>query len=135
MIRVLFIFLSILYVIPSIAQNYSITTTLSCSGIRLDEKRSFDLLINTETGEMWQFPGFVALGCTGEDKNRKINFSIDENTLQMNCDNGWGYVSRLVLSRNSGNLNVNTTVLNKKTGNSRFENSTYSCNKVTQKLF
>jgi hypothetical protein len=112
------------------------TATLSCAGFFAEKHVTFDLVINTDSGEMWEFPGFIAVGCTGKDKNKQQNQSINTNSATMQCFDGWGYNSTLNLSRNTGKLRVDTFFTGK-TSKPEFSNYSFSydCRKVTSKLF
>lgn len=117
------------------AEDAANTIALSCSGVVDSAPITFDLIVDVDSGDMWQYPNFVALGCAGDFKGKKVDLSIDSNSAQKHCYNGFGYTSTLTLSRISGNLTSTTIVQNQKSGKTTSERVTYSCKRVTSKLF
>jgi hypothetical protein len=132
--RILFIFL--MFTLCNLrAQDAANTISLSCSGVVDSAPITFDLIVDTVSGDMWQFPNFIALGCAGDFKDSKVDLSIDANSVQKRCNNGFGYTSTLTLSRISGTLTTGTIVQNQKSGKTTSERETYSCKRITSKLF
>ena len=135
------IFCSIFLATSFIANAQTLNTvTLVCSGLRFEKQEIFDLIINTDSGDMWQFPGYIALGCVSNHEKRFAKHSIDANNVKKECFDGWGYRSDMTLSRNTGNLTVNTFFTSKVSNNDsdkklRNYSFTYSCKKITDKLF
>ena len=113
---------------------YADKVSFSCSGKNFDEFKTFDLSVNTDTGEMWGFPGGIAPGCIRLDKDKdflKDKFSVNSNSVSTTCQNNI-WVSIMTLSRNTGHLNVSTADIKKKKTEGDF---LYYCQKVTKKVF
>ena len=84
-------------------ERYQVCHNSECSV----EPKNFDILLNTKTGEMSDFPISIASHCMDSD-SLKVEYSIDEIKATTSCktDNG---TSILILSRRSLKLDTTTT--------------------------
>lgn len=115
-------------------QSKAESIILSCAGTNYGEFKSFDINVNSSTGEMWGFPGYVAPGCIRIDKikdSMSDKFSATSSTVETSCANNI-WTSFLRLSRTTGNLNVSTYDLKKKKSEGEYF---YQCKKMATKIF
>lgn len=106
--------------------------TLSCQGCS-DSKKAFDLVINTKSGEMSDFPIVIAHGCASLYEPKE-SYTITETTATHKCMSP-NMTSTLILSRRTGMLSTSAIP---STNNSKDAVSIYGefkCSKSPSKLF
>ena len=123
----------------NLSLSYAEDISFTCSGImnstegkkttQYDSGR-FDLILNTSSGEISGFPNFMALGCFHSEKE---NFSMTPLSAITECVSKDGSKSTLRMSRNTGDLKITTT--KKWVKSFEYQEGTFSCEKVTNKVF
>lgn len=136
MLKVIFILL-ITFPASAFAQlaYLSCNGTLSCQGCS-DSKKTFDLVINTKSGEMSDFPIVIAHGCASLYEPKE-SFTITETTATHKCISP-NITSTLILSRRTGMLSTSAIPSITSTNNSKDAVSIYGefkCSKSPSKLF
>lgn len=136
MLKVIFIFLFIFSTSAFAQLAYlSCNGTLSCQGCS-DSKKTFDLVINTKSGEMSDFPIVIAHGCASAYEPKE-NYTITETTATHKCISP-NMTSSLILSRRTGMLSTSaipsiTSINNTKDAISIY--GEFKCTKSPSKIF
>ena len=97
-----------------------------------DSPTTFEIVVNTDSGEINGFPGWVAPGCI---KPYKIDFKIDARQAQQSCSShAVESTSVITLSRLTGHLTISTLRPQK---NKRVVtwNGEFACQKIAGKMF
>ena len=123
------LFLIVFFSQVAYAQNISMT----CTGLLDGKLKKFDLSVNISNGDIFGFPNNVAMGCARIKPDDALNDtkSIDASSVSVTCKNNL-WMSFMKLSRNSGNLTVETFDL--KTPK-LVQDENFQCKKVEKRLF
>jgi hypothetical protein len=90
---------------------------------------NFDIKVNSETGELFNIPGYIVPGCMNFNNPKPPKFSINEDMALTSCSNDYAFTN-IIFSRNSGKLNITSEVK----GNDR-RNGVWNCVAQRKKLF
>lgn len=123
--------------------SYANDISFTCHGIMTSTAKNktdqldsgqFDLMLDPVSGQIWGFPNMMAWGCAegGRHKLTKNNFQMTPLGATRQCQNNEA-TSTLIMSRNTGNLQI--TTVRKWTNYTEFQDGTYFCQKVTNKVF
>jgi hypothetical protein len=109
---------------------------LTCKGLSggtdiRSEYREFDITVDTVTGEMFNYPERVAMGCIVSPKKGSITCSANRNFIACECKADPLFAERgsMHLSRNTGNLKITTYFKN------AIWEGNYSCERVSTRKF
>ena len=103
----------------------------SCFNNECDSiKQFFDIQVNTKTGEMSNFPVFIAPGCMDSD-SLKISYSVNDISITTTCEDTLKS-SSLKLSRRS--LKLSVTTIYQREGLNMSQNSSI-CKKSNKRQF
>lgn len=131
-------FLSILIIhIPGFSQVASSNLIdLSCKGISggtdiRNEYKEFDITVNIVTGEMFNYPNRVSMGCIVTSQGGSQTCSVGRNYISCECKPPPLFAERgsMHLSRNTGKLKITTYFKD------AIWEGNYSCEKVSTKKF
>jgi len=118
------------------------TLNFHCHGVLrgddiVDSSTDFEITVDTVSGEIYGFPGFVAPGCMDVNTTGKKKSSIDERHAESTCNSTLGtdiVMSIVTLSRLTANLSISTVFVDehKKT---KLWNGNFACQKIFKNVF
>jgi hypothetical protein len=111
------------------ANALPLNNSFHCKDQEQGSNMQLDISINSETGEMSGFRGYVAGGCINTTKKATMICSVNEEVVNCECNNSIG-VSILTMSRRTAILEIMTTLKDGKHSLDR-----YYCKKLTDKIF
>ncbi len=98
-----------------------------------------EIIVDSMTGDMWNYPNYLAMGCLALSEKEKstlsVKCSIDDNKATCSCSGGSASRSTLTLSRNTGRLMISTHWSAVGTSKANDVFYTFICQKVSSKVF
>ncbi len=98
-----------------------------------------EIIVDSTTGDIWNFPNYLAMGCLALDEKEKTTLSmkcsIDDNKATCSCSGGTASQSTITLSRNTGRLTISTYWSSIGTSKEKHNFYTFICKKINSKVF
>ena len=101
------------------------------------QQQEFSMNFDRTTGDLWEFPLYIAPGCIDLKNPAKMKCSVDQNMGRCYCTNTMGG-SLLELSRITGRMKVTTTFESKgvkKADDLRWIEGVYECERAPDRKF
>ena len=92
----------------------------------------FDLVVESNTGDIWQYPMYIGPGCNHNEKGKtdKKDCSISSTNVSCECESDMAF-THMQLSRNTAVLAVRNTYKN----DGKTLSNEYLCKRVSKKAF